>query len=137
MVRTLKRLLTLRNFVAVVVTTTVLVLAVAAPDAALAAAGGQGRGGHVGGHSSFGGHSGGHPGFVGDPSHRGFVGHPRFFRGHRGFVVVAPGFGFYPAYPYYYDAAPYTDYWYYCPSAGAYYPNVATCPEPWVPVPAG
>ena len=27
-------------------------------------------------------------------------------------------------------------YWYYCRSAGAYYPHVATCPEPWVPVPA-
>jgi hypothetical protein len=23
-------------------------------------------------------------------------------------------------------------YWYYCPSAGAYYPSVPTCPEPWV-----
>jgi hypothetical protein len=28
-------------------------------------------------------------------------------------------------------------YWYYCPSAGAYYPYVRACPEPWVPVPAG
>jgi hypothetical protein len=27
-------------------------------------------------------------------------------------------------------------YWYYCRSAGAYYPYVPTCPEPWVPVPA-
>jgi hypothetical protein len=27
-------------------------------------------------------------------------------------------------------------YWYYCPSARAYYPYVAACPEPWVPVPA-
>src|SRR5215467_9996754 len=26
-------------------------------------------------------------------------------------------------------------YWHYCPSAGAYYPTVATCPEPWVKVP--
>jgi hypothetical protein len=25
-------------------------------------------------------------------------------------------------------------YWYYCPSAGAYYPSVQTCPEPWVTV---
>jgi hypothetical protein len=24
--------------------------------------------------------------------------------------------------------------WYYCPVAGAYYPYVRTCPEPWVPV---
>jgi len=50
-----------------------------------------------------------------------------------------PGFGFYGAYPYpYYDGtAPYPDYWYYCQSAGAYYPYVGTCPEGWVPVPAG
>jgi hypothetical protein len=25
-------------------------------------------------------------------------------------------------------------YWYYCPSANAYYPSVPSCPEPWVPV---
>jgi hypothetical protein len=25
-------------------------------------------------------------------------------------------------------------YWYYCQSKGAYYPSVATCPEPWVRV---
>jgi hypothetical protein len=25
-------------------------------------------------------------------------------------------------------------YWYYCPSAGAYYPSVQACPEPWVRV---
>ena len=25
-------------------------------------------------------------------------------------------------------------YWYYCPSANAYYPSVPTCPEPWVQV---
>ena len=26
-------------------------------------------------------------------------------------------------------------YWYYCPSAGAYYPTVPACPEPWIKVP--
>lgn len=26
-------------------------------------------------------------------------------------------------------------YWYYCQSAGAYYPTASTCPEPWVRVP--
>jgi hypothetical protein len=26
-------------------------------------------------------------------------------------------------------------YWYYCPSARAYYPTVSECPEPWVKVP--
>jgi hypothetical protein len=27
-------------------------------------------------------------------------------------------------------------YWYYCERAAAYYPNVQTCDEPWVKVPA-
>jgi hypothetical protein len=26
-------------------------------------------------------------------------------------------------------------YWYYCPSARAYYPTAPTCPEPWIKVP--
>jgi hypothetical protein len=26
-------------------------------------------------------------------------------------------------------------FWYYCPSARAYYPTVSACPEPWVKVP--
>ena len=26
-------------------------------------------------------------------------------------------------------------YWYYCPSAEAYYPSVPTCPEAWIKVP--
>jgi hypothetical protein len=30
-------------------------------------------------------------------------------------------------------AAP-SGFWYYCESAGAYYPSVSTCPEPWVQV---
>ena len=112
-----------------------LILAVATPGIALAAAGGHGGGGF---HGGSGGHGAGHPGFVGHPGHHGFVGHRGFFRGHRGFVV-APGFGFYGVYPYPYDygTAPYPDYWYYCQSAGAYYPYVDNCPEPWVPVPAG
>jgi hypothetical protein len=32
-------------------------------------------------------------------------------------------------------APPEPAYWYYCPSAGAYYPTAPTCPEPWVRVP--
>jgi hypothetical protein len=27
-------------------------------------------------------------------------------------------------------------YWYYCQSAGGYYPTVPSCPEPWMAVPA-
>src|SRR4029077_16338598 len=117
----------------------------AAPGVAFAAGGHGGGGGHggfgghpgvgahpgFGGHARFRGHPGGHSGFVGHS------GHPRFFRGSRGFVVVAPGFGYWPYYPYYapdYAPAP-SGYWYYCPSAGTYYPYVGSCPEAWVPVP--
>ena len=32
------------------------------------------------------------------------------------------------------SAPPPPDYWYYCPSAKAYYPYVPQCPVPWVPV---
>ncbi len=31
--------------------------------------------------------------------------------------------------------APPQTYWYYCPGAQAYYPNVQTCPEAWIKVP--
>jgi hypothetical protein len=41
--------------------------------------------------------------------------------------------------PYYYPPAytysPPPSTWYYCPSYGAYYPTVPSCPEAWVPVP--
>jgi hypothetical protein len=60
----------------------------------------------------------------------------------------------YPYYPYYAYAPPVevleppeyvqappvvsqpTAYWYYCESAQGYYPNVPSCPESWIPVPA-
>jgi hypothetical protein len=32
------------------------------------------------------------------------------------------------------SAPPPPSYWYYCPSAKAYYPYVSQCPVPWVPV---
>jgi hypothetical protein len=35
----------------------------------------------------------------------------------------------------YTQQAPATGYWYYCRSANAYYPTVATCPEGWITVP--
>ena len=65
---------------------------------------------------------------------------PNFNRG-RLFIGGGPLiYGGYPYYGYYAPAygAGYSApaYWYYCPSYGAYYPNVASCPEAWVPVPA-
>jgi len=71
----------------------------------------------------------------------GFDGRHHFVRGpHVGVFVGVPLFvpPVYPAYypPTYAYEAPAPSYWYYCPSYGAYYPNVSSCPEPWVPVPA-
>jgi hypothetical protein len=37
--------------------------------------------------------------------------------------------------PVYIQREPPPSYWYYCESAGAYYPSVPACPEPWVKVP--
>jgi hypothetical protein len=104
-----------------------MALALAAPGQA-AAAESHGFGGHDGGGAV------GHRGFEGhhfDGRH--FEGHEferRHFEGHGGFGFVVP----YSA-PYY---APYptSSYWYYCPSYDAYYPDVSSCPETWVPVPA-
>jgi hypothetical protein len=73
---------------------------------------------------------------------RGIAGHG--FDRHPGFhgrFGIGPVYPYYPYYGYhgYYPptygyAAP--GYWYYCQSYGAYYPNVGSCPEEWVPVPA-
>src|SRR5882724_13037253 len=96
-----------------------IVLAVNAPS--------QARG--MSGHGAGGHHFDGHHGFEG-----------HHFHGHH-FGGVHGGFGFAPLVPYYgynpyygYYEAP--SYWYYCRSYGAYYPNVTSCPEPWVTVPA-
>ena len=94
-----------------------------------------------GGHGSAG-HSGGFAGQHGFEGHhfdgrrfdgRHFARHDFGVRGGFAFVPVFPYYGYYP-YDYPLDGS--QSYWYYCPSYGAYYPNVATCPENWVPVPA-
>jgi len=109
-----------------------IMLAITAPS--------QARG--MGGHSSGDGHPGGafgHQGFDGHhdsdghhfDGHHDFDGHhfDRGGHGRFGFGPVVPYYGYSPSY----DAPA---YWYYCPSYGAYYPNVQSCPETWVPVPA-
>lgn len=77
----------------------------------------------------------------------------------RVFIGVGPGFWWGPPYPYYWYPPPYYPSvieppqpqvyvqqapappsappgdWYYCQSAGGYYPQVQSCPEPWVRVP--
>ena len=75
----------------------------------------------------------------------------------RVFIGVGRGFWWGPPYPYYWYPPPYyppvvvqpqvyvqqapappsapPGDWYYCQSAGDYYPQVQSCPEPWVRVP--
>jgi len=100
--------------------------------------------------SVAGGHGGGGHGGHGFHGHHGLHGH---FHGH-GVIVAGPWWGpwwGYPPYyypPYYYPPQvvvepapvivgdqPPQSYWYYCPSAQAYYPTVPTCPEAWIKVP--
>jgi hypothetical protein len=99
--------------------------------------GGGGTPGHPGGgrpgHPGGGGTPGHHPGWHGGSSTHGFYGHP----GVHGFVGVWPWYWWgYPSSVYTAPPPP-QSYWYYCPAYGAYYPDVPSCPEPWVLVPAG
>jgi len=91
------------------------------------------EGHHSEGHGFEGHHFEGH-GFEGHHFEgHGFEGHHfegRHFEDHDGRF----GFGLVVPYSPPYYAAP--SYWYYCPSYGEYYPNVTSCPEAWVPVPA-
>jgi hypothetical protein len=82
-----------------------------------------------------------------------FVPGTHFFRPRPVAVFLGVGIPFYayypPPLPYYYDYAPgyyappaaipqQQGYWYFCPSANAYYPYVQQCPEGWqavAPVP--
>src|SRR6267378_735390 len=96
-----------------------MVLAVSAP--------GHAEG--IRGHGFEGGHGGG------AMEHHGSEGHDfdrRHFEGH-GFWL-GPVFPYYP--PVYSPNQVAPSYWYYCPSYGAYYPSVTSCPEPWETVPA-
>ena len=107
-----------------------IVLAAASPSYAVAGHGGHGFSGH-----SAGGHIEGHHGSEG---HHGFDGRHDFHRrGHGGVFIGAPfyfaPYDYPPAYTY---SPPSSTYWYYCPSYGAYYPYVSSCPEAWVPIPA-
>ena len=117
--------------------------------------GGGHGGGRTGGQTSHGGGWSGHPGWGGG---HGWHRHDHDWGGWGGgwgFGYWGPygdpwlgGWG-YPYYPYYApsypayvvpdtgavpSAPPPPAYWYYCPSAKAYYPYVSQCPEPWVPV---
>src|SRR5205823_14616107 len=121
----------------------------AAPSHARAAAGPHGlAGGQPAAHAAGRGGFQGHPAAVPRPQpfvfgrqhlHRGFPG--RAFVGVTPFVVgPAFAYGWASAPVQSYEppvyAAPPPSYWYYCQSAGGYYPDVPACAEPWVPVPS-
>lgn len=135
-----------------------VLLAVLLGWASVADAGGRGKGrGGPGFHKGRGGGAqarwhgprggrfrGHHPGFR---RHHGF--RHRGFRHHgfhgKAFIGVGPLFLWGPRHiytpppvvvppPVYVQPAP-AGYWYYCASAGAYYPYVAACPESWILVP--
>jgi len=92
------------------------------------ARGGGGHGGH-GGHG--GGHSHGHKGSHGGHRH-GFIGGGPII-----FWPSVPGWPGYP--PNEYEPPVFVEplpqgYWYYCQSAGVYYPHVYACPDGWIRV---
>ena len=117
------------------------------------------QGQHYGGHGWHGGYNGG--GYHGGGYHGGGYGgyHGGYWRG--GVFIGGPWWwgAPYPYYPYpYYPYAYYppyppvvvdrgpqvyierpqepgAGYWYYCPSAKAYYPTVPECSEDWIKVP--
>jgi hypothetical protein len=98
-----------------------------------------GRGGHGSGHGGHGHGGHGHRGHfhggvfvgIGGPWWGGpwWYGSPSWYGAPYSYAPASV----YPPPPVYIQRSP--SYWYYCASAGAYYPNAPTCPEPWIPVP--
>jgi hypothetical protein len=97
--------------------------------------------------------------FAWDHGHHRHGRHHHHRHGARVFLGIGPAWGLYPGYWHYYprhyhsypyvyrrvvieeppvyverQSAPEAGYWYYCESAGEYYPQVPRCPEPWVKV---
>ena len=66
------------------------------------------------------------------PPHPYYWGPPPYYYPPAGIVVEQPQVYVQPPPA---PPAPPPAYWYYCPSAPGYYPQVQSCPEPWVRVP--
>ena len=58
---------------------------------------------------------------------------PGFWYGPPPYAYAPPAVIIEPT-PVYVERPPVGGFWYYCQSAGRYYPTVATCLEPWVQV---
>ena len=101
-------------------------LLAAASAPAVAAGRGRGGGGHGGSHTGT--HSGTH--FHHHFSTGVFIGAPLFYFP-RAYYYPSPYSYYAPAEPTYYVEQPQPGYWHYCPSAGAYYPQVQSCPGGW------
>lgn len=104
----------------------VLLVVAAVSESASAAGRGRGGGGRGGSHSGT--HTGTHhhPHF----STGVFIGAPLFYFP-RAYYYPSPYYAPYPSAPTYYVEQPQQGYWHYCRSAGAYYPQVQSCPEGW------
>ena len=110
----------MRHTLSIALVVVAVVLSLAAPGYAQGMSGRRaGDDGHHDGAVQHDGHQ-----HDGDHEHRGHPGHPVF----RGPYV------YWNSYPVYVQTTP--GYWYYCPSAEAYYPYVTYCLDAWVPVPA-
>lgn len=114
-------------------------------DPTLAARGGGAGGGMHGGRGSApGGEVGGRHEGEERGEHREFREHEEHerHRGHDGnFIIIGPGWGYYPDYYPYYEEPP--DYYgppppvlLYCEDPAGYYPGVVQCPGGWEEVPA-
>jgi len=112
----------MRHRLSIMLVAVAVVLALAAPGYAQGMSGHRaGDSGHHQGAVDHDGHGHQHDGHQGHGWH---YGHHAF----RGPYV------YWNSYPVYVPTTP--GYWYYCPSAGAYYPYVTYCLESWVSVPA-
>ncbi len=97
--------------------------------------GSHGHGGHGhghGGHHHYG-HHGAHFSLWLGPLWYAPYAYPHYYPYHHETPVIVEERTVYVERPA--SAAPAESWWYYCESAGGYYPDVASCPKGWVKVP--
>ena len=109
----------MRHMVSITLVAIATVLALAAPGHA------QAMSGRHAGHDDHHAAAGHHEGHQHDGNHH--------HHGHHASPVFRGSYVYWNSYPVYVQTTP--GYWYYCPSAEAYYPYVTYCLDSWVPVP--